>query len=291
MANVKPERKTLESPKETVSERGSAAKKMEELLDCWIKEFANNDHNGFPPSDGPLGYGAFDDLLVELLEKRRKKTRKERRLQLRPSEKWNVIKRLDRDYPKCGLENCIKKLAEKLMKVPPEPSIALRSAASTATEGKRQRLEEAIRFVERPYGADFSQELDWENTLPLVLPHVSEGFRRLLFRSKPTDQTEEKFLLRPEFAHLKPVLASAALLDLWVQYHSWWGRWGKDLAFARWIDGCHNPKFTQELLKIFPLPPDDDSPPLTKQEDQRRRKAESRRWEKIEDKLKLLRKL
>jgi hypothetical protein len=164
-----------------------------------------------------------------------------------------VIKHIDRHYPKIGLEDFVAKLLKRITALPVPISTRIKQALAKCGTGDTTRVQALQRIQVLLKGRDLepaAKDEEWRSLCQVVLEFTSPQFKQLVQKAKPSTMQPIEF--RSCEVAFQGVLGFAAFHDLQRQHLIWMLDYEPKVApVARWIYGLQNPKWDQELRRVF----------------------------------------
>ena len=164
-----------------------------------------------------------------------------------------VIKHIDRDYPKLGVQDFVAKLVRKIRALPVPISTQLVKALAECKRedtAKRAALIKVQALLKSRDWEPAAKDEEWRSLYPELMEFTSPGFKQIVQKAKPSTMKDL------DFAECKVafqgVLGFAAFHDLQRQHLVWMLDYEpKVVPVARWIYDLQNDEWHRELLTIL----------------------------------------
>lgn len=164
-----------------------------------------------------------------------------------------VIKHIDRDYPKTGLEEFVGKLVKRITVLPTPISTCIKQELARCWSGDTTRVKALKRIQELLKGRDWeppAKDEEWRRLYPLLMEFTCPQFKQLAQKAKPS--TMQAIDFHSCEVAFQGVMGFAAFHDIQRQHLIWMLDYEpKVVPVARWIYGFQNEQWDGELRKIL----------------------------------------
>jgi hypothetical protein len=163
-----------------------------------------------------------------------------------------VIRRIDRHYPKTGVEDFVAKLVQRIIGLPIPISTRIKQALAKCRSGDTARLQALKRIQELLKGRDWepaAKDGEWRSLCQVLLEFTSPQFKQLIQKAKPS--TMQPIDFRSCELAFQGVLGFAAFHDIQRQHLIWLLDYEpKVVPVVMWIYGFQNEQWDRGLREI-----------------------------------------
>jgi len=164
-----------------------------------------------------------------------------------------VIKRIDRHYPKTGLNEFVANIVKKFSTLPIPIATRINHALANCKSDdttRRKALDRIGELLMERHWEPVAEDAEWRSLYPTLMEFTSPQFKQLVENAKPRDMQSIDFY-SSELA-FQGVLGFAAFHDLQRQQLIWLLDYAaKVRPVAAWIYSFQNEQWDRELRKIL----------------------------------------